>query len=485
MSEDVRASEELNIEAILDRVRAELPTSDRSLAAQSGSLSTNRHAVFVPLLEDSPPARSIAGTWTLEDFEALDEEEFLHTAYRVILGRDIDQTGLAHYLPALRNGQATPAQILHALRSSPEGEARGISIPHLKRARYLDRAGQIPFLGPLFQVLTSGRHLKRLQRRLAASDKRQREIVTAANDALKAVRRHLARTAMDASAARAAADRMEDARHEIAASRQLIAQETLHLQKFIEQATASLPPSSPAAKQLRKMADHTLDSLYLAFENRFRGTPGEIAARQAHYLGMFQSLEPVAKGGLLIDIGCGRGEWLDLLKQANISARGIDLNSAMVEEAKAKGLDVIEANAIHYLRELPENSLAAITGFHIVEHLTFDELVQLFDEAWRTLAPGGAILFETPNPENLVVGACTFHYDPTHIRPLPPDFLRFLAEARGYSDARIIRKEEDCNLSLPESGFTPSEINDWFRQPPDYALFARKQEAIVTASDES
>ena len=135
---------------------------------------------------------------------------------------------------------------------------------------------------------------------------------------------------------------------------------------------------------------------------------------------------------------------------------------------------LIDGDAIAYLETLPEGSLGAITGFHIVEHIPFKSLVRLVDAARCALAPGGVILFETPNPENLVVGACTFHYDPTHIRPLPPDYLRFIAEARGFTDARIIRKDEDCNLAEPESGFAPEEINDWFRQPPDYALYARK-----------
>lgn len=443
----------------------------------------------MPLLESGSSAKPEAGNWTLEDFEALDEEEFLHTAYRIVLGRGIDQSGLDHYLPALRDGRITVAGLLGSLRFSPEGEARGVAIPGLKAAWMADRATRAPIVGRLvrsiMQVATRTRTLRRLQRRLATSDKRQRELVAAINGSLKSVRRSLAKTASDTAKVQAAVERLEGIQAEIAASRQMIAQETLQLRSFIEQASATLPPSSPEAQQLREMADHSLDSLYLAFENRFRGSPSEIATRQAHYLGMFQSLEPIAAGGLLLDIGCGRGEWLNLLKEANVSARGIDLNSAMVEEAKTKGLDVIEANAIDYLREQPKNSLAAITGFHIVEHLSFDELVQLFDVAWRALSPGGAILFETPNPENLVVGACTFHYDPTHNRPLPPDFLRFLAEARGYGEARIIRSKEDCDLNRPESGFAPSEINDWFRQPPDYALFARKPAVSDKASDKS
>jgi len=157
-----------------------------------------------------------------------------------------------------------------------------------------------------------------------------------------------------------------------------------------------------------------------------------------------------------------------------MSTRGFDLNTAMVEEAKSLDLDVIEGDAIAYLWNQPENSLAAITGFHIVEHISFTDLIGLFDAARRVLMPGGIILFETPNPENLVVGACTFHYDPTHNKPLPPDYLHFVAEARGFENARIIREDSDCDLSHSESGFTPEGINDWFRQPPDYALYAAK-----------
>jgi O-antigen chain-terminating methyltransferase len=170
------------------------------------------------------------------------------------------------------------------------------------------------------------------------------------------------------------------------------------------------------------------------------------------------------------------------LKRNNIATRGIDLNGAMVAEAKALDLDVLEGDAIAYLRSLPDHSLGAITGFHIVEHIGFKDLVSLFDIANRVLMPGGLVLFETPNPENLVVGACTFHYDPTHNKPLPPDYLRFVAEARGFTNARIIRKDEDCDLTQPESGFEPQEVNDWFRQPADYALYAQKPLA-ETAGD--
>lgn len=261
---------------------------------------------------------------------------------------------------------------------------------------------------------------------------------------------------------------------ELKATRQLIAEESLQLRRLIDEARAALPEKPALHETVEALDDHALDSLYVAFENRFRGSTAEIGKRTERYLPIFKQTGPVASGGVVLDIGCGRGEWLSLLRRNNIATRGIDLNVSMVAEASALGLDVLAGDAIAYLRSLPENSLAAITGFHIVEHLAFRDLVTLFDEARRALMPGGVILFETPNPENLVVGACTFNYDPTHNKPLPPDFLRFIAEARGYEEARIIRSEADCDLSHSETGFAPAEVNDWFRQPPDYAVYARK-----------
>jgi O-antigen chain-terminating methyltransferase len=232
---------------------------------------------------------------------------------------------------------------------------------------------------------------------------------------------------------------------------------------------------------LQAAEDASLDSLYVAFENRFRGSTDLISRRLRRYLDLVREAAPVAGRGTVLDIGCGRGEWLALLRQANIAARGIDLNGAMAAQAREQGLDVAEGDAIAFLRSAPGESLAAVTGFHIVEHLAFRDLVALFDSAYAALAPEGFVLFETPNPENLVVGACTFHYDPTHNKPLPPDFLRFIAETRGFTDVRIIRRDEDCRLDQPESGFAAGEINDWFRQPADYAIYARKpgQEAAL------
>jgi SAM-dependent methyltransferase len=486
---DTVSARELDIDAILERVRAELPAQETA-AAVSGP--RRRAGIHVPsLVDDDTADLVVAGkVWTIAEFEDLDELAFLRLAYRAVLGREVDGSGLAHFLPALRQGRATVAGILGALRYSDEGKAHGTEITGLRKAWLMERSTRVPVLGRIagkvLRMARRSREIERLHRRVAAADRRSREQVAAINGVLGDIRRSLAyvdseiaRT--DALAqegvtlARQSLDGMDNATMELAVARRIVAEQTARLAGIIDTIKSKAPSDPAALKVLEETGALGLDALYLAFENRFRGSMAVIAERQARYLAMIRQIEPVAAGGTVLDIGCGRGEWLALLTEGNVAARGIDTNAAMVAHSRERGFDVVEGDAIAYLRTLPEGSLATITAFHVVEHLPFASLVALFDEALRVLAPGGAVLFETPNPENLVVGACTFNYDPTHMKPLPPDLLRFLAEARGFGETRIIRTAGDYLLDQEESGFAPQELNDWFRQPPDYAVFARKR----------
>ncbi|MGL5116566.1 MAG: class I SAM-dependent methyltransferase, partial [Beijerinckiaceae bacterium] len=236
--------------------------------------------------------------------------------------------------------------------------------------------------------------------------------------------------------------------------------------------TAKPTPASP--EQALSPTKETLNEIYLAFEEAFRGEQDTIRSRSERYI----PLMPVTLAHTnlpVVDVGCGRGEWLLALREAGVFGYGVDLNASMLDAAKANALDVIEADAIAHLEGLAEGSLRAVTGFHIIEHLPFDILVRLLDASYKALAPGGVILFETPNPECLVVGGYTFHLDHTHIRPLPPALMLFLARQRGFADGRIIRQLSDIDLEQTPSVFEPKDVNDWFQQPLDYAVFARKQ----------
>lgn len=476
-------ADETSIDAILARVRAETAKEIKAVVAEPGRRKGLSTIPLVPVPAEGDVIPLGRSRYAIEDFAALDDEDFLRNAYRVILGREIDGVGLGTRLPALRSGQTTVVRVLFSLSRSAEGRARGVKVRWLLPAAVLDRASTLPVIGKIFEPLQRFIVRSPMQRRLANLSVRQFQTIDSVNLALAAIRKNQLnldqRMLQAEQLAEATRQRAEDASNtainaltEMRATRMEIANQRAAISQLIASARENLPETT--REQVDAIEDASLDSLYVAFENRFRGSTDEIARRQERYLPIFRATQPVVAGGTVLDIGCGRGEFLSLLKKHNFSPRGLDLNAAMVAEARARGHDVVEGDAIAWLESQPDNSLAAITGFHIVEHIPFKSLVRLLDSARRVLAPGGIILFETPNPENLVVGACTFHYDPTHMRPLPPDYLRFIAEARGFADGRIIRKDEDCNLAEPESGFAPEEINDWFRQPPDYALYARK-----------
>lgn len=233
-----------------------------------------------------------------------------------------------------------------------------------------------------------------------------------------------------------------------------------------------------------------LDSFYVKLEDQFRGSSELISKRCEAYVPVVQAAIERTQGGVILDIGCGRGEWLRLLGERGFEARGIDLNEAMILECRAAGLDVQEAEAIAYLRGLPDASIAAITGMHIIEHIPFPSLVMLFDEAVRVLKPGGVAVFETPNPENIDVGACSFYMDPTHLHPLPPPLVEFTARARGFDQVEIRRLSEHRQVPVPpeikKSGQPESTAIQWLLDrsrerlsvSPDYAAIAWKGGAL-------
>lgn len=221
--------------------------------------------------------------------------------------------------------------------------------------------------------------------------------------------------------------------------------------------------------------DHRLDEFYVAFEEVFRGSREDIKGRMRPYLDRLMLCGAGQSGKPILDIGCGRGEWLELLKERHLAAYGIDSNLMMVERARSLGLDAREADLIAHLRELPDESRSAVTAFHVVEHLGFGVLIDFLDEALRVLMPGGMLLLETPNPENLRVGANSFYNDPTHRNPIPPEPLRFLVDQRGFAEVEILRLHPfPLEEHLKASNADTRRLNDFLFGPQDYAVIARR-----------
>jgi SAM-dependent methyltransferase len=211
-------------------------------------------------------------------------------------------------------------------------------------------------------------------------------------------------------------------------------------------------------------------SFYRAFEDRYRGSRDTIKDRLRAYT---RFTDPLLRPGpaVALDLGCGRGEWLELLGDSGFDARGVDLDEGMLAACRERGLAAVHGDALAALHAQPDGSLALVSAFHLVEHLPFDLVRELIAEALRALRPGGLLIMETPNPENLTVGATSFYLDPSHLHPLPPGLLGFAAEHAGFERQRIVRLQEDPQLHTDAA---LGLINVLEGVSPDYAVVAQK-----------
>ena len=213
------------------------------------------------------------------------------------------------------------------------------------------------------------------------------------------------------------------------------------------------------------------DDFYRAFEERYRGSRELIKSRQRVYLPFIEPLLSFYKDAQAIDLGCGRGEWLELLKESGFDGHGVDLDDGMLAACREHGLCVATQDAVSALKALPDESQIIVSGFHIAEHIQFSDLQLLVQEALRVLKPAGLLILETPNPENITVGTVNFYLDPTHQRPIPPLLLSFLPEHYGFARVKMIRLQEDKSLA----GKAWTSLRDVLSGvSPDYAVVAQK-----------
>ena len=205
-------------------------------------------------------------------------------------------------------------------------------------------------------------------------------------------------------------------------------------------ATSGAAPPSPDAASARQAPPTPVDSAthgrfgawkYVGFEDRFRGSREEIRSRLEAYVPIFSGATDV------LDIGCGRGEFLNLLREHGIGGRGLDLNHEMVEVCRAQGLEAVEGDALGYLRSLPDQSLGGLFAAQVAEHLEPDYLLELLEEAFVKLQPGSAIVLETINVSSWFAFFSSYIRDITHVRPLHPDTLSYLLTAHGFQEVTV------------------------------------------------
>ncbi len=211
---------------------------------------------------------------------------------------------------------------------------------------------------------------------------------------------------------------------------------------------------------------------YRAFEDRYRGSRELIHERQQIYVPFLEPIMQLYPECRALDLGCGRGEWLEILAHTGFKPLGVDLDTGMLDACHALGLPVEKGDALEMLKSLPDESLTVVSGFHIAEHIPFEDLKVLVAEALRVLKPAGLLILETPNAENLVVGTQTFYLDPTHEHPIPHLLLSFLTEYSGFCRSKLLRLQE--STALAEGG--PVDLMSVLHGvSPDYAIIAQKQ----------
>lgn len=238
-------------------------------------------------------------------------------------------------------------------------------------------------------------------------------------------------------------------------------------------------------QKLRKQKPevHAWQEFYQRFEDRFRGSQHDIEARfRTRYTPQIQDVMNHHPRLRALDLGCGRGEFLNIINSYNGQGTGIDNNREAVKRCVAAGHNAIESDILDHMKKIPDSSFDLITSFHVIEHCDPPYFLQIFKEAYRILSKNGALLIETPSLYSLWASARQFYLDPTHIRPIHPEYMMFMAEDCGFSEVSTIEFEEvdDPRRAHLLRGLPrPDEANlknldRWLYGSMDIALWARK-----------
>jgi O-antigen chain-terminating methyltransferase len=191
---------------------------------------------------------------------------------------------------------------------------------------------------------------------------------------------------------------------------------------------------SETLSHLQRMREQLSPYQYSDFEQRFRGDEQAVKEQLNGYIPLFAPAGDAA----ILDIGCGRGEFLELLREEGKKGEGIDLSESMLTIAREKGLNCTHADALDYLKQQPAKSLGGIFSSQVIEHLEPGYLRDLVIEAFRALRKNAVIVLETVNPLSLLALSSIYFLDVTHCKPLHPEFMRYLLENTGFSDVDIV-----------------------------------------------
>lgn len=368
---------------------------------------------------------------------AYSDMQFVFNAYKVILKRLPDNEGLLYYTKKIRQ-DFSKVKLLRELLASPEGKQHQVKITGLMLSDLRDKIQKLRitlFFKNLFNNICSFINFNIHHKKMVS-------IIYDLEAELQNKQSHI-----------------RDLKASITELNNKVNQHSREIKTLNEEVGINLKAH---------IADW--ENFYLSLENKFRGSREMIKNRLNVYVDIVYSVKIDSIQKPILDIGCGRGEWLEILKEKKMNALGVDINHAMVKDCLQQNLVAVNEDAIKYLQQQPANRFKAITGFQIIEHLPFITLINLIDEAWRTLERGGVLIFETPNPVNVSVGSCSFYLDPTHKKPLPPSLMEFIFNYKKFSQIQILEFNFSSHHEIKENN-QPYSLNSG----QDYAVIGYKK----------
>jgi len=490
------------------------------------------------LVLELEPLDTNLSQYSLDELLAYDDDEFVYSAYLALLKRRPETSAFENALAGLRSGRLSKLDILVNLSASAEGREKGVTVPGLRLRTFLLNISRLPLLryitGPLYSFFQLRAKTRDLQRSISQLFVRQKALTSYVNGELTAHLHSVSPLLQEAvrffdnqkssqamiferltEVSQHSEDRLNELREqrkqefkdrniEIAELRRVynkyrtqveltekdLKREMEHLFRKYQEVRTELVYQSQRLGSLSGGAEtptpllapgessisdaRQLDAFFASFDEHFRGDREEVKQRLRSYLPFIEEHSAGKSDAPILDVACGRGEWLELLREENLVASGVDSNAVLVDQCRERGLEVLQADLLDYLASVPASSLGAISAFHIVEHLSIEDLISLLERALIALRPGGLLLLETPNPQNVLVGSCNFYLDPTHRQPLPGPVLKFLVESRGFVIVKTFGLNPSDEKKIAGDSELVERFNEYFYGPMDYAIVAGK-----------
>jgi len=390
--------------------------------------------------------------YTEDDFIYYNDIDFIKNAYKLILNREPDEAGMNYYLKHLRSGSRTKMQIITNIASSKEAKEKNIKIKNLFLYKIIFFIYKIPILSYIFKTLIHIATLPKTLKRLNHLENKYNTNIQELYQQIQTLNNQLNQQIQILNTKLKSEISLLDEKYSY-----------INVANNIDTQKDSNNPK-PINSNLKQSY---FDNFYLLFEDKFRGSKEIVKEKLKIYLQYIKNQD------FVLDIGCGRGEWLELLKENNINSKGIDINQKAINTLQKNNFNVINIDAIKYLQSQKNQTIPAITAFHIIEHFNFEDLLIFLQESFRVLTKQGIIILETPNPKNLGVGACNFYTDPTHKNPLPPHLTKFLLEFVGFKSVQIIPTQKFENIKLQDKALQ-NFVDEWINQSEDYAVIGKK-----------